>query len=104
MGDGVTARNQWVCRSSALGAGPSDLTRALLGSTLLPAFGGLAIGTAVAVVAWKGTEALVYGVPPMYAAPMAQIVTGVFGVVIAAVLPAVVRAIRADPVRALKEL
>lgn len=80
---------------AALGARPSDLARAPLGFTLSPAFVGRATGTTVAAVGWKSAETLVYGVPPLYAAATAKIVTGVFSVVIAAVLPGVVT--RAGP-------
>ncbi|MGH9411096.1 MAG: FtsX-like permease family protein, partial [Vicinamibacterales bacterium] len=104
MADGGRRRAREMGLRAALGAGPLDLARALLGSSLTPAFGGVAIGAAVAIVAWKGAQALVYGVPPVDAASIGEIFAGLSLVVMAAVLPAILRAVRVNPLRALREL
>jgi predicted permease len=104
MADGARRRAREMGIRAALGAQPVDLTRALLGSSLMPAFGGLAVGTAGAVVASRGAQALVYGVPSVDGASVGAILLIVSAVVAASVLPAVLRAIRASPLHSLKEL
>jgi hypothetical protein len=104
MADGGRRRAREMGLRAALGARPLDLARALLGSSLTPAFGGLTVGAAVAIVAWKGAQALVYGVPPVDAFSIGEIFAGLSIVVIAAVVPTVFRAIRVNPLGVLKEL
>jgi predicted permease len=104
MVDASRRRAREMGLRSALGAKPTDIARALVGSSLKPAFAGLAIGAAAAVIAWKTAQAVVYGLPPLDIASIGETFAGLCLIVVTAVLPAILHAIRVNPLQALKEL
>jgi putative ABC transport system permease protein len=99
----VTRRTREIGLRVALGAHPSDVLRLVFGRTLLLAGIGIAVGLGLALAFGRVFSSVVYGVstrdPWTFAA---AIITMAAASVIAAAWPAR-RALRLDPIRALRE-
>ncbi len=99
----VSTRTREIGVRVALGAGPRDVLRLVLGQGLLLAAIGIGLGLAVALGAVQYATTLLYGVAPWDVASLVAVVT-VLGLVVATAgaLPAL-RVARVDPQRAIRE-
>ena len=98
----VAQRRQEFGVRVALGAGPVDVLRIVVGRIVWMAALGLALGGMGALVLTRGLESLLFGVTRFDPGSYLAAATGLLAVcVIAAIAPAV-RAIRVDPLIALR--
>ena len=86
----------------ALGALPSDIRRAVLGEAALMATLGTAIGLAGALALARVVESLLFGVSPSDPVTLAVVAAGASGAAIVAAWIPARRAMRVDPMVALR--
>jgi ABC-type antimicrobial peptide transport system permease subunit len=103
MLDAVRRRRRELGLRAALGAGPAHIVMALVGSNLTPAAAGIAAGVTGALLLSRLAASIVYGLPPIDALLVAEIVCLLLLVVLASVAAPARRALRISPLVALRE-
>ena len=99
---GVLERTREIGVRLSLGCGPSQILKLIVGQALVPVAVGVLAGSLVAVGATRLLARLLFGVAPHDPATLAVAAFGVgFAAFLASAVPAV-RAMRIDPVRALR--
>ena len=98
----VSRRTREIGIRVAIGAGRSDVLRLILGSGLLLALGGLAVGLGAAFVATRSMRSLLHEVEPADPLTFATVAVVLTVVAVVASLVPAWRATRVDPVLALK--
>jgi putative ABC transport system permease protein len=98
----VAQRRREMALRAALGARPSDVFGLVLRQGLVMTIAGVAIGTAAAFAAGRYLGSLLYGVAPHDAASFATVIVLVPVMAIAACLVPALRAMRIDPITALR--
>ena len=76
--------------------------RQILGEALAQAGIGLVIGLGASIAAMQGLRAILYGIEPTDPLTLATVATTLLGVAVAAVAVPAIRAMRIDPVSALR--
>lgn len=99
----VTQRVHAVGIEMALGAAPSDVMRAVLGSAMRRVILGVAIGSCIAWAASTSLKALVFGIAPTDARVYLGVAGALVTIGILAALGPAVRAARLDPLSVLRE-
>ncbi len=103
MLDAVRRRRREFGLRAALGAGPAHIVVALVGSNLSPAAAGIAAGVTGALLLSRLAASFVYGLPPIDALLIAEIVVLLLLVVLGSVAAPARRALRISPLVALRE-
>jgi putative ABC transport system permease protein len=98
----VSQRTQEVGIRMALGAGSADVLRLMLAQHLQPAIVGIAGGVAAALALSQFLQSLLYGVRATDPATFAAMALGLFGVALLACWIPARRAMRVDPLVALR--
>jgi putative ABC transport system permease protein len=98
----VSQREQEIGVRIALGAQTGDILSMVLGRCLLLAVAGVVPGIALAYAAGRSMEALLAGVPPADALTLASAVALSLLMTVAGSLPPTLRALRIDPITALR--
>jgi predicted permease len=98
----VLQRRREIGIRMAIGAQAGDITRRVTADVLSMVAGGAAAGTMLGITAARFIGSLLYEVKPTDATMFAFPVLAILGVTILAALPAVVRAVRIDPVASLR--
>ena len=98
----VSQRTQEVGIRMALGAGSADVLRLMLAQHLQPAIVGIAGGVAAALALSQFLQSLLYGVRATDPATFAAMALGLFGVALLACWIPARRAMRVDPLMALR--
>jgi predicted permease len=102
MIDAVRRRRREFGLRAALGAGPTDLLRVLLGSSLAPAAIGIAAGFAGAWILARVVQSVIFGLPAIDPPLVATIVVLMAVVVTVAVIGPARQALRVSPLAALR--
>jgi hypothetical protein len=103
MIDAVRRRRREFGLRAALGAGPADLVRVLLGGTLAPAVAGIGAGVGGAWILSRLVQTVIFGLPVIDLALVTTIVLLMAAVVAAAVIGPARQALRVSPLVALRE-
>jgi predicted permease len=103
MLDAVRRRRREFGLRAALGARPAHIVVALVGSNLTPAAAGIAGGVGGALLLSRLAASLVYGLPPIDALLVAEIVFLLLLVVLASVAGPARRAVKINPLIALRQ-
>jgi ABC-type antimicrobial peptide transport system permease subunit len=98
----VAQRQREMALRTALGARPADVFGLVLRQGLVMTTAGVTIGTAVSFLGGRALATLIYGVTPHDAASLAAVVVVVPAMAIAACLIPALRAMRIDPIAALR--
>jgi putative ABC transport system permease protein len=98
MNYSVVQRQREIGVRIAVGAQAGDIARSVVARTAMMVAAGAVVGIAVGLLASKSFEALLYNVKPASVAALALPCAAIFGAAVVAALPAVVRAVRIDPV------
>jgi putative ABC transport system permease protein len=98
----VSQRTQEIGVRVALGAQPRDIVRMVLRRCLFLAAAGIIPGVALAYAAGRSMEALLAGVKPADAVTMTSVVALAAMMTVAGSLAPTVRALRVDPITALR--
>jgi putative ABC transport system permease protein len=103
MTDMVQRRRREIALRIALGAGPLQTVQTVTASVLAPALSGTAAGIGTAVLLTRIGRSFVYGVPSIDADTLALLIFGLALIVAAAVAPSALRALRVNPLAALRD-
>jgi len=98
----VTQRTREIGVRVALGARPREVTRLVVGGGLRLALGGALLGIAGAALSTRLLGAMLFGVDPMDPATFAAIATLVVAIAVLASYVPARRALRIDPIEALR--
>jgi putative ABC transport system permease protein len=98
----VTARTREIGIRSALGASRRDVTGLVLRNGVAPVLGGLAAGTAIAVMLAPGLSGMLFGVTPHDGKSLAISLAALASAALLATLVPARRAARIDPIVALR--
>ena len=98
----VSLRTREIGIRMAIGARPADVLRMMLRAGLLPPLAGVAAGIPLALVATRALASFLYGVQPIDAATYAGVTAALLLVAAAAVWFPARRAMRVDPMAALR--
>jgi putative ABC transport system permease protein len=98
----VALRRRELGIRTALGAGPQDISRLVLGEGARMAGAGIAIGLVAAFVAGRWIQALLFDTPPADPSTAAATAALLLAITLAACYIPARRAARADPVRAMQ--
>jgi hypothetical protein len=104
MSDLVRRRTREIGLRIALGAGPLHIVRGVAGATTIPACAGIATGIGAAALLARIARTFVFEVPAADGATLALTTAGLLLVVLAAIAPSAVRALRVSPLTALRDL
>jgi putative ABC transport system permease protein len=102
MIDAVHRRRREFGLRSALGAGPTHIVAALVGSNLTPAVAGIAAGVAGALLLSRLAASVVYGLPEIDAVLVGEVIILLLLVVLASVVGPARRAVQVSPLLALR--
>jgi putative ABC transport system permease protein len=102
MIDAVHRRRREFGLRAALGAGPTHIVVALVGSNLTPAAAGIAAGVTGALLLSRLAASVVYGLPGMDAVLVAEVIFLLLLVVLASVVGPARRAVKVSPLLALR--
>jgi predicted permease len=102
MIDAVHRRRREFGLRAALGAGPTHIVVALIGSNLPPAAAGIAAGVTSALLLSRVAASVVYGLPGIDAVLVAEVVVLLLLVVMASVVGPLRRAVMVSPLLALR--
>lgn len=94
----VVRRRREIGIRIAVGAQPASIARAVVANTFAMVMAGVVAGVAVGIVSVRPVESLFYEVKPTDASVLALPAALILGAAIVAALPAVIRAVRVDPV------
>lgn len=103
MADLVRRRTREIGLRLALGAGPLHIARAVTGACAAPAMTGIVAGIGAAVLLARVARVFVFEVPPPDVGTLALTTAGLSLVVLVAVAPSTVRALRVNPLSALRD-
>jgi len=98
----VSNRSAELAVRMALGAQPRDILRIVLQHSLTLAVAGVTIGAALAYVAARSMQALLAGIPPADAATFLVAIALCFLMTLAGSLVPSIRALRVDPITAIR--
>jgi putative ABC transport system permease protein len=98
----VRGRSREIAIRTALGAGKADLLRLVLVEGMSPTLIGITVGTIAALASAKVLESLVFGVSPSDPLTLAAVGAALAVVALVACLVPALRALRLDPVNALR--
>jgi ABC-type antimicrobial peptide transport system permease subunit len=104
MADLTRRRTREIGLRMALGASPWRIIRDFAGATLTPALGGITAGVISAGLLVRIAQSLVYGLPSIDGYLVPSVVTGLWVVVIAALVPPARRVLRVSPLLAFRNL
>jgi predicted permease len=104
MADLVRRRTREIGLRLALGAGPLHIAREVTGACAAPAITGIVAGISAAVLLARVARVFVFEVPPADVGTLALTTAGLSLVVLAAVAPSTVRALRVNPLSALRDI
>jgi predicted permease len=99
----VSRRTHEIGIRMALGAMRGTVFASVLKDGLKLALAGMALGTGLAVLLGRGMSSLLYGVKPLDPVTLLCVVAVVLGTSVAALIPPARRALRVNPVEALRE-
>jgi putative ABC transport system permease protein len=99
----VSERTREIGVRSALGATRADIARLIVGSGLTTVLAGLAIGCALAFGLTRYLQSSLFGVSPVDPLTFTGVIVALLGVTLLAQLLPAVRAMRVDPVVALRQ-
>ena len=99
----VTCRTSEIGVRMALGAGASDVLRSVLGGALRLVLAGTGIGLALAAILVRTLESLLFGIAPSDPATFAAVPAVLFLTAFVACMAPAWRAVRIDPLVALKD-
>jgi len=104
MADTVRRRTREIGLRIALGARPLDIAQDVVGATLAHAFFGIAAGIGGAAIVARIARTFVFEVPPADPATLTITTAGLSAVIVLAVTPSALRALRVSPLTALRDL
>jgi predicted permease len=94
----VVRRRREIGIRIAVGAQPVNIARAVIANAFVMVLLGVVAGVAVGIVSVRPLESLFYEVKPTDASALAAPAIAIFAAAIVAAVPAVIRAVRIDPV------
>jgi predicted permease len=103
LADMVRRRTREIGLRIALGAGPWQIIRLFVVSTLAPVFAGVTAGVLGAELIVRVGRSLVYGVPSIEATLLVTVGAGLSSIVIAVLVPPARRSLRVSPLLTLRE-
>jgi ABC-type antimicrobial peptide transport system permease subunit len=98
----VIQRRREIGIRVAIGAQAGDIARSVLVATLAVVLAGSCLGILLGIASVRFIETLLYGVKATDVGILALPAVAIFGVALLAALPAVIRAVRIDPVTMLR--
>jgi predicted permease len=104
MADLVRRRTREIGLRLALGAGPLHIAREVAGASAAPALTGIVAGIGAVVLLARVARVFVFEVPPADVATLSLTTVGLALVVLAAITPSTVRALRVNPLNALRDI